>query len=151
MKHLKGLLIATIAIIILAMMALITGCGGSSDAATGPVIWSIVPSCEGYDLGGSNNHFSGPAGKYSFVLVSAIGEVVPTRIDPTQEGFEYGFDVFEVTPGIDTESGNSTIRSITPDSSGLYDLSPPGSYWTRAWESDGYGATILAECKIITR
>lgn len=150
MKKLLVLLALTGAII---FAMCITGCGGN-DAPAGPVIMAVIPSYEGVALNHYANRFFGPAGKYSFALVSGIGEVVSDTgigkvIDPYQDVNEYTFGVAQLTSFDDAYPG-SFIRTIIPDSAGLYDLAPWSYYLVTAYETDGFGASEVAECRLST-
>ena len=111
---------------------------------------AVIPSCDGFTIGGYANRFFGPTGKYSLALVAGTASVIAGRGSPTEpHKVEYGFGVTQVTPITDAEPYNF-IRGVTPDAAGLYDLSPAGTYIATAMEIDGVGAMLVAECYIRT-
>lgn len=142
------LLSLTVAIVAMAIL-FTAGCDGGNDAAAGLVVMVVIPSYGGVVANCIyGDHFSGPAGKYSFAVRSAV---LLARGDPTMppRDVEYGFIVAQLTSFEDGHPG-SFIRSVAPDSTGLYDLSPPGSYMVTAGEIGEFDFTAVAECWILT-
>lgn len=140
------LLLLTVALAAMAVL-FTTGCGGN-DAPAGPLIMAVIPSCGSFTLNHYADHFFGPTGKYNFALVAGTGSVIAGRGSPTEPNqVEYDFDIVQVTTITDAGPG-SFIRSIAPDSAGLYDLSPSGSYMATVYKSDGLGADLMAKCYI---